>query len=294
MELSKDELSSDVTFVVKNDKFYGHFPFLAMTVPFFVDMICKTATECNHQEVIIIFAEEEPEALENALMELYTAGKSMKMENLMGFTVKYGTANDNHKISVNDESVSPNIELKPFKEEFEHSPEESINPNTLDRVDLQTTFSDEDKTENNIGRLENSHRFSATEAENIQYKDRNEDLGVNARRRKLLNCDLCEKDYETAFGLILHRKKVHGVAMVNFGCKPECPFCGKVVKHLDKHIRALHSEKSGCSVCEVCNATVPDMKKHRGKCNECKFCGYVNKHKGRLMKHINNTHANLT
>ena len=39
----------------------------------------------------------------------------MKMENLMGFTVKYGTANDNHKISVNDESVSPNIELKPFK-----------------------------------------------------------------------------------------------------------------------------------------------------------------------------------
>ena len=84
MELCKDELSSDVTFVIKNDKFYAHFPFLAMTVPFFVDMICKTAIECNHQEVIIIFTEEKPEALENALNELYTAGKSMKMENLEG------------------------------------------------------------------------------------------------------------------------------------------------------------------------------------------------------------------
>ena len=85
---------------------------------------------------------------------------------------------------------------------------------------------------------------------------------------------------------------MHGVEGYEEGLKNECPYCGKIILHIDQHIRKLHREKSGYSFCEVCRKKVEgDMNKHRAKCIFCPFCSYENNRKTRLLKHIATHHT---
>ena len=81
-----------------------------------------------------------------------------------------------------------------------------------------------------------------------------------------------------------HQKSVHGEENVDKETKQLCTICGKKVKYIDHHIKAVHRD---FKVCIICQQTIAgDMKKHRALCIFCQHCGYQNTKKKRLLKHI--------
>ena len=110
---------------------------------------------------------------------------------------------------------------------------------------------------------------------------------------KIVKCTQtgCTKAFVTVFGLEQHLKKRHGEIEDFKKPKQECPFCGKQTVYIDQHIKSLHKEMKGNDTCEVCKQRIKqDMKKHRSVCIFCPFCGYQNRKKDRLLRHIEANH----
>ena len=97
---------------------------------------------------------------------------------------------------------------------------------------------------------------------------------------------LCDKSFQTFFGLERHKALKHSTAKVG---KEEsiCILCDKKVIYLDQHMRAKHSAVQKPKQCEVCLLEVhSNMQKHRKTCITCRHCDYQNSIKARLLNHI--------
>ena len=286
--LCNDEVSSDVTFAIGDDKFYAHFGLIAVAMPSILQIICKNVIDCNHDPLTIILADEKPVDLEKALNELYISGTAVQLEILMGFKSIQGEKQlENQEVSDRTEA-----ELLQLGNDTQHSgdrePEENMMKKQLTNVDNKLSRCELDYHTNSINALQDACRKNP-----ISQVDSDVSFTNYFSRKELLTCDLCEKAYETAYGLCLHRKRKHGDQTEFSRGKPVCPFCGKTAKYIDKHIRTFHKDKSGCLVCDVCKKPALDLKKHRSKCNKCKFCDYVNKRKDRLLKHMKISHGTV-
>ena len=105
----------------------------------------------------------------------------------------------------------------------------------------------------------------------------------------LIRCNVmeCNKSYSTVFGLLQHQKMVHGEENIEKNRLRLCSICGKGVVYISQHIRDVH--KNVKRICEICDKSIEgDMKKHRGICNLCPYCGYKNSKKARLSRHVKN------
>ena len=113
------------------------------------------------------------------------------------------------------------------------------------------------------------------------------------KQPKIVKCNQpgCTKTFVTVFGLEQHLKKRHGEIENYKKPKQECPFCGKQTIYIDQHIKSFHKEMKRNDTCEVCKQKIKqDMKKHRSVCIFCPFCGYQNRKKDRLLRHIEANH----
>ena len=110
---------------------------------------------------------------------------------------------------------------------------------------------------------------------------------------KIVKCNQpgCIKSFVTVCGLERHIKKLHSEIEDYKKSKQVCPFCGKETYYVDQHIKTAHKELKRNDTCEVCKQVVKkDMKKHRSICIFCPFCGYQNRKKDRLIRHIETIH----
>ena len=125
-----------------------------------------------------------------------------------------------------------------------------------------------------------------------QLKPESKD-GPSFSEPKIVKCTQpgCTKTFVTVFGLEQHLKKRHGEIEKYKKPKQECPFCGKLTVYIDQHIKSFHKEMKRNDTCEVCKQVIKqDMKKHRSVCIFCPFCGYQNRKKDRLLRHIETNH----
>ena len=100
-----------------------------------------------------------------------------------------------------------------------------------------------------------------------------------------LNCEKCEKVYNSTAGLTAHCKIKHEPIKV---LKKSCHVCGKNVVQLDKHMKRKHSSMVK-NVCEICGKSFSKgFKKHRADCIKCTrpLCKYTNAKKQTLIAHI--------
>ena len=96
----------------------------------------------------------------------------------------------------------------------------------------------------------------------------------------------CAREFISTFGLQKHVRKDHSDLNFNKG-EERCNICGKTFFYLDKHIKAVHFSMVMEEICEVCGKSMKKgMKKHRGLCISCPFCGKEEKKRLRLLKHI--------
>ena len=103
------------------------------------------------------------------------------------------------------------------------------------------------------------------------------------------NLENCDKSFTSTFGLNNHQRKVHGEDNIKKKTFQICSVCGKNVIWIDHHMKTVHKEVK--SFCEICQKKIlGDMKKHRGLCIFCPFCGYKNEKKNRLLKHVHQCH----
>ena len=128
------------------------------------------------------------------------------------------------------------------------------------------------------------------EIKQIRKKIEKKDEGNKEEKSKptVVKCKVenCGREFTTKFGLIKHQRKHHSTEIIKINLET-CTICGKEVTYIDKHMKAMHKEVFVEEVCEICKKCVKfDMKKHRGVCIYCPFCGKKNSKKDRLLKHI--------
>ena len=110
--------------------------------------------------------------------------------------------------------------------------------------------------------------------EDCQFVDKSEN--VWELRTQLLNCSKCQKSFKCDGGKKLHEKKCLGQSQI-----PNCPYCGKLVRWLDAHVKSKHKEyillPCVCSLCRIKFPSEKDLRKHwtlkvKSKDTACKFC----------------------
>ena len=106
----------------------------------------------------------------------------------------------------------------------------------------------------------------------------------------VIKCNVkdCSRQFISSAGLVKHQKKEHSGEDILRNPEP-CKICGKIVVQMEKHIKTVHKNLCKSKVCEICQQVIKsDIKKHRGQCTSCPYCGKIeiNRQKGRLIKHI--------
>ena len=135
-------------------------------------------------------------------------------------------------------------------------------------------------------------KFTNNLSNSVKIEDAKKEA-IHFTQPKIVKCNQtnCSKTFVSVFGLEQHLKKVHGDIDEYKKQKQECPFCGKETVYINQHIKTVHKEMIRNDICEVCKQVVKnDMKKHRSLCIFCPFCGYENRKKDRLLKHIETHH----
>ena len=223
---------------------------------------------------VIDFTEAELAYYEFNLMNEFKNGKTVEKKKDMEETKEYDTVRAS--LSTVMENSFTSSDANHDSTVVPHTEHDKANH----KIDTQSDMGDV---------LECINTFTEDDGNSPKHTSRFKD-----NRRDSLNCDLCEKDYETVKGLIVHRRKIHGLGYGQSGNEIECPYCGKMAVYIDKHIRKFHREESGMYECEVCKKMVnTSFKRHRGECSSCPFCDYSNSRKVRLVKHIETAHSKI-
>jgi hypothetical protein len=307
-ELLDDKDFSDTVLITKKGIFHGHFSLFLQQIPSLAKLVCEGCI-ANHEKIVIFLPEVGPSELSIALVEFYMKGDVDKLETILG-VVNVNKQPVQREISKDTEKYVTGSELHNTKQynskEICHSlsEDEILNVNNANAdTTNEVLLIDTSKVKNENNALESNQNRSSDEnglhvlMDSISYgsnitTNRSKFVEEDNRREMLIMCDLCEKDYETVYGLDMHMTKVHGLGKYEERSKHECPYCGKSVAYIDKHIRTAHKEASGMLICDVCRKTVDnDLKKHRGECIFCPFCDYKNLKKARLLKHIETLHT---
>ena len=169
----------------------------------------------------------------------------------------------------------------------------ALNQEELSSVQRPSPTKEELKEQNRVLQQEmNLMNLSKKQSKTDTNLDKSKEV-VKFSQPRIVECNQvgCNKTFITVFGLEQHMKKMHGEIQGYKKPKQACPFCGKVTAYVDQHIKTAHKEMKGDDTCEVCKQKVKqDMKKHRSICIFCPFCGYENKKKDRLLKHIASNH----
>ena len=307
-ELYYDEDFSDIFFITEKKTFHGHFSLIFQQIPSLANLVCEGCI-ASHEKIVIFLPEIGPDVVATALLEFYLKGDVAKLKSVLGVedvddqnanieisedTEKLMSETDTNLCSKIDTEKCHNLSVN---EIFNVS---DVNSYTTTQVPFENTrkvksgknIMESDKS--NIHKKDGLNElhdplFSSTNIQAKQIKPIVED----SRREMLIMCDLCEKDYETVYGLDTHRRKVHGVGKEEGRKKHKCSYCGKYFTYIDQHIKTTHKEASGISVCDVCRKTInSNLKKHRGECIFCPYCAYKNLKKNRLLEHIETKHKN--
>ena len=331
--LYQDKMFQDMSLIADGGAvFQSHYSLLTQFIPTLATLACQGCLG-SHQDLAITLPGVQPAQLENALHQFYILGSVGALRDIIEGVnnSQYSesevllTDNDN----LEEENEGRNYSVIDFTEaelayyefnlmnEFKNGKtvekkkdmeETTVRASPLTVLKNSFTSSDDnhdstvvthtehDKanhqidTQSDMGDvLECIKKFTEDERNFPKHASRFKD-----NRRDSLNCDLCEKDYETVKGLIVHRRKIHGLEYGQSRNEIECPYCGKMAVYIDKHIRKFHREESGMYECEVCKKMVnTSFKRHRGECSSCPFCDYRNSRKIRLVKHIETAHSKM-
>ena len=134
-----------------------------------------------------------------------------------------------------------------------------------------------------IEKLTSSNFLSKTKKISNPHEEK-----LSFKQPKLVKCSHtnCDMTFVSVFGMDQHFKKAHGESSGTRE-KQECPYCGKRTIYIYQHIKTVHKEILKNDKCDICNEVIKsDMRKHRSTCNRCTLCGYQNRKKDRLIKHI--------
>ena len=154
-------------------------------------------------------------------------------------------------------------------------------------------FSSRNLFNTNDSRVEVSPDISETSEEkaNIQQINKMDKQTENRKsefKKVLIKCkhNDCSREFTTTFGFQQHLKKEHGDLNFKMGAEV-CNICGKSFLYIDKHMKAVHSSMIEEEICDICGKAMrKGMKKHRGLCIFCPFCGKEERKRLRLLKHI--------
>jgi len=317
----------DMTLITDDGSvFPAHHSLVVQFVPTLARVTCQGCLD-SHQTLVISLPGVQPGDVDQALHQLYTAGNGGRLRDIIEGV---DTSEQSEPVDLSKDKDDIKEETKANREsiidftESENAYYESKNQITVGKdKDMEerlvkhntredsTTRNDEDQSTTIIAHDEyksvdnifdifdtiNDKRDMIESVQDLMEDDKKLTTYVSRiedNRRDLLICDLCEKDYESVQGLIIHRKKIHGQEEDTNGrrSKIECSYCGKMVAYIDVHIRHFHREQCGMYVCEVCKKMVTkNWKIHRRECKVCPFCDYTNSKKKRLMKHIEEKHT---
>ena len=110
-------------------------------------------------------------------------------------------------------------------------------------------------------------------------------------------CQFCDKKYKDKGALTKHIEAQH----TN---NNTCPYCGKMVKYLDGHLRKMkcylppdeRPNLNPTKICKKCGKTIPKksikshMDRFHGELKQCHLCDFKTKYPHNLKMHIKTVH----